>query len=86
MSFETHQVLNLIGQQGGDHQGAAQAFQGMDQVDPNQHGQMLQQFGVDPQELQSGGYDQELNEQQQPGFHGYQPGQDPASQSKQVQF
>jgi len=86
MSFDTHQILNLIGQQGGDHQGAAQAFQGQDQVDPNQQGQTLQKFGLDPQQLQSGGYDQQLNAQQKPDFQGYHPGQDPMGQRQQVQF
>jgi hypothetical protein len=79
-----HEILNLIGMMGGDHQGAAQALQGLNQIDPNQHGGLLQQFGVDPQQLQSGGYQQQMEAQNQQGFQGYQAGQDPTNQ--QVQF
>lgn len=84
MPFDVHSILNLVGQLGGNHQAAAQAFQGTDQVDPNQHADTLQQFGIDPQQLQSGGYQQHFDNQQQPDFQGYQPGQDPTNQ--QVQF
>ena len=40
-------------------------------------------MGVDPQQLQNGGYDQHLDDQNQPGFQGYQPGQDLSQQSPQ---
>ncbi len=80
MGFDVSQVLNLVGQLGGDHQQAAQQLQGMDQVDPQQHAGLLNQVGVDPQQLQNGGYQQHLDAQQQPGFNGYQQGQDYAQQ------
>lgn len=34
MAFDVHQVLNLVSQLGGNHQEAAQAFQGMSSIDP----------------------------------------------------
>jgi len=80
MGFDVSQVLNLVGQLSGDHQQAAQQLQGMDQVDPQQHTGLLNQIGVDPQQLQNGGYQQHLDAQQQPGFNGYQQGQDYAQQ------
>jgi len=80
MPFDTHQVLNLVGQLGGNHQQAAQQFSGMDQIDPQQHAGMLQQAGIDPQQLQSGGYDQQLQAQNDPNFNGYQAGMDPTQQ------
>ncbi len=82
MAFDTSQVLNLVGQLGGDHQQAAQQLQGMDQVDPQQHAGLLNQIGVDPQQLQNGGYQQHLDAQQQSGFNGYQQGQDYAQQQQ----
>ena len=66
--------MNLVGQLGGDRQQAAQQLQGMGQVDPEQHAGLLSGLGVDPQQLQSGGYQQHFDAQQQPGFGGYQPG------------
>ncbi len=66
--------MNLVGQLGGDHQQAAQQLQGMGQVDPEQHAGLLSGLGVDPQQLQNGGYQQHFDAQQQPGFGGYQPG------------
>ncbi|HYB45860.1 MAG TPA: hypothetical protein VED20_00680 [Streptosporangiaceae bacterium] len=72
--------MNLVGQLGGDHQQAAQQLQGLDQVDPQQHADLLNQLGVDPQQLQSGGYQQHLDAQQQQDFQGYQPGGDYTSQ------
>ncbi len=80
MAFDVSQVLNLVGQLGGDHQQAAQQLQGMDQVDPQQHADVLNQVGVDPQQLQNGGYQQHLDAQQQPDFNGYQQGQDYSTQ------
>jgi len=74
VNFDPSSIMNLVGQLGGNHQQAAQQLQGMDQVDPQQHADVLQQLGVDPQQLQSGGYQQHLDAQQQPGFQGYQPG------------
>jgi hypothetical protein len=74
VNFDPSSIMNLVGQLGGNHQQAAQQLQGVDQVDPQQHAGMLQQFGVDPQQLQNGGYQQHFDAQQQPGFQGYQPG------------
>jgi hypothetical protein len=80
MGFDPQQIMNLVGQLGGDHQQAAQQLQGMDQIDPQQHSGLLEQFGIDPQHLENGGYQQHLDAQQQPAFQGYQPGADYASQ------
>jgi len=80
MGFDASWVLNLVGQLGGDHQQAAQQLQGMDQVDPQQPAGLLNQVGVDPQQLQNGGYQQHLDAQQQPGFNGYQQSQDYSQQ------
>ncbi len=66
--------MNLVGQLGGDHQQAAQQLQGMGQVDSQQHAGLLNQLGVDPQQLENGGYQQHFDSQQQPGFAGYQSG------------
>lgn len=85
-SFDPHQIANLVGQLGGDHQQAAQALSNVGgQIDPNdpQHASMLQQVGVDPRQLQNGGYDQHLDNQDEPGFQGYQPGADLTRQSPQ---
>jgi len=80
MAFDPHQIMNLVGQLGGNHQQAAQQLQGLDQVDPQQHAGMLNQLGVDPQQLQNGGYQQQLDAQQQSGFQGYQPSGDYTNQ------
>ncbi len=80
MAFDLHQILNLVGQLGGNHQQAAQQLSGMSQIDPQQHADQLQQVGIDPQQLQSGGYDQHLQAQNDPNFNGYQPGMDPSQQ------
>jgi len=74
VNFDPSTIMNLVGQLGGDHQQAAQQLQGMGQVDPEQHAGMLSGLGVDPQQLQNGGYQQHFDAQQQPGFGGYQPG------------
>lgn len=85
VGFDPHQIANLVGQLGGDHQQAAQQLSnlGGGQVDPQQHADVLQQMGVDPQQLQNGGYDQHLDNQNQPGFQGYQAGSDLGQQSPQ---
>ena len=74
VNFDPCTIMNLVGQLGGDHQQAAQQLQGMGQVDPEQHAGLLSGLGVDPQQLQNGGYQQHFDAQQQPGFGGYQPG------------
>ena len=74
MNFDPSTIMNLVGQLGGDHQQAAQQLQGMGQVDTQQHAGMLNQLGVDPQQLENGGYQQHFDAQQQPGFAGYQSG------------
>jgi len=76
--FDPHQIANLVGQLGGDHQQAAQQLQDLagqgQQVDTSAHGGMLQQMGIDPQQLDGGGYQQHLDQQSDPNFQGYQPG------------
>jgi len=74
VNLDPSTIMNLVGQLGGDHQQAAQQLQGMGQVDPEQHAGLLSGLGVDPQQLQNGGYQQHFDAQQQPGFGGYQPG------------
>jgi hypothetical protein len=76
MGFDAMQIINLVGQMGGNHQQAAQQMHGMGEVDPQQHAGLLGRFGLDPQQLQNGGYQQHFDAQQQPGFGGYQQGQD----------
>jgi len=77
MAFDPSQILNLVGQLGGNHQQAAQMLQNVTgQIDPNQHSGMLQQLGIDPQQLASGGYQQHFDAQNQSGYQGTgQPGQ-----------
>jgi hypothetical protein len=86
-TFDPHSIANLVGQLGGNHQQAAKALANLpdQQIDPSdpEHADMLQQMGVDPQQLQSGAYQQHLDNQNQPGFQGYQPGQDLTDQSPQ---
>ena len=53
MLFDKQAVIDHIREQVGSDQ-AQQAAQSLpDQVDPEQHGGMLQQFGVDPQNMAS---------------------------------
>jgi len=53
MLFDKQAVIDHIREQVGPDQ-AQQAAQSLpDQVDPEQHGGMLQQFGVDPQSMAS---------------------------------
>ncbi len=80
MNFNPTQIMNLIGQLGGNHQQAAQQMQGMGQIDPQQHSGLLSRFGIDPQRLQNGGYQQHFNYQRNPGFQGYQPDYDAGQQ------
>lgn len=83
-TFDPHKIANLVGQLGGNHQQAAQKLSNVGgQVDPQQHADLLQQVGVDPQQLQSGGYRQHLDKQNQPGFEGYQAGGDLSRQNPQ---
>jgi hypothetical protein len=42
----------------------------MNQLALRQHGEMLQQVGVDPNQLASGGYDQDFQAQNDPKFNG----------------
>jgi PAX-interacting protein 1 len=74
-TYDPNQIANLVAQTGGDHQQAAQQLQQMGgQIDPQQHADQLQQMGIDPQKLQSGGYQQHLDAQNHPDFQGYQSG------------
>jgi hypothetical protein len=71
MAFDPSQILNLVGQLGGNQQQAAQMLQNVTgQIDPNQHSGMLQQLGIDPQHLASGGYQQHFEAQNQSGYQG----------------
>jgi hypothetical protein len=55
MEIPKEKILELIRQRGDEGQ-AAQADQELpDQVDPEQHSGLLEKFGIDPQELLSGG-------------------------------
>lgn len=87
MGFDPHQIANLVGQLGGDHSQAAEKLQDLasqgQQVDPQQHSDLLQQVGVDPQQLQDGGYQNHFDAQNEPGFSGYQAGQDFGGQQPQ---
>jgi hypothetical protein len=75
MAFDLGQIVNLVGQLGGDHSQALQKLQGVGgQVDPQQHGGLLQELGIDPDRLAGGGYQQHLDAQQQAGFQGYDQG------------
>ena len=51
MQFDKDTVLELIRQQAGSERADQAAQQLPDQVDHEQHGELLQQFGVDPQDL-----------------------------------
>ncbi|MBO0687827.1 MAG: hypothetical protein J2P45_32150, partial [Candidatus Dormibacteraeota bacterium] len=53
MNFDKQDVINHISQVAGPQQAQQAAQQLPDQVDPDQHGNMLQQFGVDPQRMAS---------------------------------
>jgi DNA-binding protein H-NS len=55
MEIPKEKILELIRQRGDEGQ-AAQADQELpDQVDPEQHSNLLEKFGINPQELLSGG-------------------------------
>ena len=55
MDIPKDKILELIRQRGDEGQ-AAQADQELpDQVDPEQHSGLLEKFGINPQELLSGG-------------------------------
>ena len=55
MEIPKEKILELIRQRGDEGQ-AAQADEELpDQVDPEQHSGLLQKFGINPEELLSGG-------------------------------
>ena len=55
MEIPKEKILELIRQRGDEGQ-AAQADQELpDQVDPEEHSGLLERFGINPQELLSGG-------------------------------
>jgi hypothetical protein len=55
MEIPKEKILELIRQRGDESQ-ASQADQELpDQVDPEQHSGLLEKFGINPQELLSGG-------------------------------
>ncbi len=74
MAFDVGQIIGLVKQLGGDHQQAAQQLQGLGQVDPGEHAGLLSRLGIDPQRLQSGGYQQQFDAQQQGQGGGGQQG------------
>lgn len=76
MAFNVGQMIGLARQLGGDHEQLAKQLQGVEQVDPQQHAGLLSQFGIDPQQLANGGYEQRLQQQEggAPG-QGGPPGQ-----------
>jgi hypothetical protein len=51
MQFDKQAVLQLIEEQMGSQQAQQAAQQLPDQVDHQEHAHLLQQFGVDPQQL-----------------------------------
>jgi hypothetical protein len=65
-SFDINQIANLVERLGGNQQQAKQMLAKIDghRVDPSdpQHAKLLQQLGVDPQELQNGGYARHLED------------------------
>jgi hypothetical protein len=70
--FDASQIMNLVGQLGGDHQEAGQLLSSVlgqgGAVDTDQHGGLLQQLGIDPQQLAQGGYQHHLDNQNAPDF------------------
>ena len=55
MEIPKQQILDFLREQGKDDQVGEADSQLPDQVDPEQHAGLLQKFGIDPQELLSGG-------------------------------
>jgi hypothetical protein len=53
MLFDKQSVIDHISQQVGPDQAAQAAQQLPDQVDQEQHGDLLRQFGVDPENMAS---------------------------------
>lgn len=53
MQFDKQSVINLIEEQMGSQHAEQAAQQLPDQVDHEQHADLLQQFGVNPQDLMS---------------------------------
>jgi hypothetical protein len=51
MQIDKQQILDLIKDRGGDYQAAQQELP--DKVDPQQHGDLLSRFGVDPSDIMS---------------------------------
>jgi hypothetical protein len=49
MEFDKQSVLNLIKEQGGNDEQAAQQLP--DKIDHNDHAGLLQKFGIDPNDL-----------------------------------
>jgi hypothetical protein len=61
-TFSTDQVVSLIQSLGGNSQQAQQVLGQLDHVDTDQHADLLNQLGVDPNQLASGGYQQQLGD------------------------
>jgi NAD(P)-dependent dehydrogenase (short-subunit alcohol dehydrogenase family) len=80
MTFDVLTIINLIGQLGGDHKGAAERLHGRESIDPDQDAELLLRYGVNPQRLAAGGYPDQLAAQRSPAFSGYRAGSDPRGQ------
>jgi hypothetical protein len=55
MEIPKDKILELIRERAGGEKADQAAAELPDQVDPEQHAGLLQKFGIDPQELLSGG-------------------------------
>jgi hypothetical protein len=55
MQIPKDKILQLIRERAGDDKADQAAGELPDQVDPEQHADLLSKFGIDPQELLSGG-------------------------------
>jgi hypothetical protein len=55
MEIPKDKILDLIRERAGGDKADQAAGELPDQVDPEQHGDVLAKFGIDPQELLSGG-------------------------------
>jgi hypothetical protein len=55
MEIPKDKILELIRERAGGDKADQAAAELPDQVDPEQHGELLQKFGIEPQELLGGG-------------------------------
>lgn len=56
--FDASQIIGLVSQMGGDHQAAGSLLRSVlgqgEQVDTDQHADLLHQLGIDPMQLATG--------------------------------